>query len=55
VQALLALGADPHRTNGNGSTPRDLALRTTGRGGSGSPLARAQQAEILQLLDEYNA
>jgi hypothetical protein len=55
VRALLALGADPHRPNRNGSTPRDLALRATGRGGSGTPFARAQRAEILQLLDEHNA
>ncbi|HKW09246.1 MAG TPA: ankyrin repeat domain-containing protein [Gemmatimonadaceae bacterium] len=55
VRALLALGADPYLSNGNGSTPRDLALHATGRGGSGSPLARAQRAEILQLLDEHHA
>jgi hypothetical protein len=55
VRALLALGADPCLSNGNGSTPRDLALRATGRGGSGSPLARAQRTEILQLLDERHS
>ena len=41
--------------NKNGSTPFDLATRTTGRGGSGSPLARQQQAEILALLLEAGA
>jgi hypothetical protein len=50
VRALLAGGADPLRDNGRGSTPVKLAELTTGRGGSGSPQARAQQAEILELL-----
>ncbi|MGZ6017463.1 MAG: ankyrin repeat domain-containing protein [Phenylobacterium sp.] len=51
VAALLAGGADPKRPNGNGSTPLDLASRQTGRGGSGSPEAKAQQAEILGRLE----
>jgi hypothetical protein len=50
VAALLAGGADPERPNRNGSTPRALATRPTGRGGSGSPEARAQQREIVDLL-----
>lgn len=50
VRALLAGGADRRRDNGRGSTPMKLAELTTGRGGSGSPLAKAQQAEILALL-----
>lgn len=50
VQALLAGGADPRRDNGRGSTPAKLAELTTGKGGSGSPEARAQQAEIQALL-----
>jgi hypothetical protein len=50
VAALLAGGADPQRDNGRGSTALDLARRTTGRGGSGSDGAKAQQAEILELL-----
>jgi len=50
VAALLAGGADPHRPNRNGSTPILLATRQTGRGGSGSPEARAQQREIIDLL-----
>ena len=32
------------------STPRALALRPTGRGGSGSSAARAQLREIVDLL-----
>jgi len=50
VAALLAGGADPARPNRSGSTPRSLATRTTGRGGSGSAAARAQQREILDLF-----
>jgi len=55
VRALLALGADPRLPNGNGSTPHDLARRTTGRGGSGTPLAREQRTEIVRILAEYDA
>lgn len=50
VRTLLAHGADPRRPNGNGSTAMQLARLTTGRGGTGSADARAQQAEIVQLL-----
>lgn len=53
VRALLDGGADPSLPNKNGSTARDLATRTTGRGGSGSPDARDQQAEILELLQAF--
>jgi hypothetical protein len=52
VEALLAGGADPRRTNKSGSTPMGLAEMTTGRGGSGSPEARAQQQEIIRLLGD---
>jgi ankyrin repeat protein len=52
VAALLAGGADPRLENKNGSMPMGLAERTTGRGGSGSPEARAQQEEIVRLLRE---
>jgi hypothetical protein len=48
-------GADPRAPNSNGSTPMLLAVQSTGRGGSGSPGAKAQQAEILRLLDERGA
>jgi ankyrin repeat protein len=50
VAALLDGGADPHATNANGSNAMDLAARTTGRGGSGSPEAKAQQEQIVALL-----
>jgi ankyrin repeat protein len=50
VKALLDAGADPYGTNRSGSTTVKLARRTTGRGGSGSAEARAQQQEILRLL-----
>ena len=53
VGALLAGGADVLRRNGNGSTPMMLATRQTGRGGSGSAEAKAEQAEIIRLLEQW--
>ncbi len=50
VKTLLDYGADRARKNKNGSTPMLLATQNTGRGGSGSPEAKAQQQEILRLL-----
>lgn len=50
VQALLDHGADPAIRNKNGSTPLQLAMLSTGRPGSGLPEAKAQQQEILLLL-----
>jgi hypothetical protein len=50
VRALLDHGANPEIRNKNGSTPMKLAMYTTGRPGSGSPEAKAQQQEILLLL-----
>ena len=50
VRALLENGADPTIRTKNGSTAGMLALFTTGRGGTGSPEAKAQQREILSLL-----
>lgn len=50
VEALLDGGADRDATNRRGSTALQLTRWTTGRGGSGSPEARAQQQEILRLL-----
>ena len=52
VKALLDGGADPHRKNKRGSTPMLLAIQNTGRGGSGSLEAKAQQEQIVQLLQE---
>jgi hypothetical protein len=51
VRALIEGGADVGLENKSGSTPMDLATRPTGRGGSGGPEARAQQGEIIRLLD----
>lgn len=50
VRALLAGGADPQLKHKSGSVPMDLAIRTTGRGGSGSDEAKREQAEIVRLL-----
>jgi len=51
VAALLEGGADAGVSNGKGSTPMMLATRQTGRGRSGSPEAKDQQAEIVRLLE----
>jgi ankyrin repeat protein len=55
VLALLNGGADIRRKNKSGSTPFRLATLTTGRGGSGSAEAKAQQVEIVRLLKEHGA
>jgi Ankyrin repeats (many copies) len=55
VRALIDGGADPRAPNRNGSTPLLLATQYTGRGGSGSAEAKAQQEEILQVLTERGA
>ena len=51
VRALLDAGVDPHRTNDNGSSALALARLTTGRGGTGLPEAKAEQARIIQMLE----
>jgi hypothetical protein len=51
VAALLAAGADPGRANDHGSTPADLARQATGRGGTGTAAAKAEQQIIIDLLD----
>ena len=51
VEALLGAGADPRVPNDRGSTASDLARLTTGRGGTGSAAARAEQQVIIDLLD----
>jgi hypothetical protein len=53
VRALLDHGANPAILNKNGSTAMKLALNTTGRSGSGSAEAKAQQEEILLLLQGH--
>jgi ankyrin repeat protein len=55
VRALVDGGANPSQPNKAGSTPLHLAVQTTGRGGSGSPQAREQQAAIVRLLLEHGA
>ncbi len=50
VEALLSAGADPRLENDSGSTASDLARWTTGRGGTGSAQAKAEQAVIIELL-----
>ena len=55
VHALLDGGANPRQPNQSGATPLHLAVQTTGRGGSGSPHARIQQAAIVRLLLDRGA
>jgi ankyrin repeat protein len=55
VRVLLGAGADPQRTNDKGSTAITLAGWTTGRGGSGSAAAKAEQAIIVELLTTSTA
>lgn len=52
VRALLDAGADPHRANDSGSTALMLAGWTTGRGGTGTPEAKAEQAKIVRILTD---
>jgi hypothetical protein len=51
VEALLGAGADASLRNDRGSTASDLARWTTGRGGTGSEAAKAEQRTILELLE----
>jgi hypothetical protein len=50
VEVLLLGGADPQLRNDSGSTATDLARWTTGRGGSGTEAAKAEQRVIIELL-----
>ena len=52
VRTLLTHGASPTLKNKSGSTPMVLAIHNTGRGGTGSPEAKAQQKEIGLMLAE---
>jgi ankyrin repeat protein len=51
VGALLGAGADPHLQNDRGSSAEDLAHQGTGRGGTGSAAAKAEQRIIIELLE----
>lgn len=55
VETLLAGGAEPKLKNKRGSTPLHLAVQNTGRGDSGTPLAKEQQRQIIELLLEAGA
>jgi ankyrin repeat protein len=55
VRVLLDGRADARRKNKRGSTPMSLARQNTGRGGSGSSAAKAQQKEIVRLLERHGA
>lgn len=50
VEALISGGADIRLATKTGTAPARLAELTTGRSGSGSPEARAGQAEIRRQL-----
>ncbi len=50
VETLLRAGADPRLPNDRGSVASELAQWTTGRGGTGSAEARAEQQRIIELL-----
>jgi hypothetical protein len=53
VRALLDGGADAGAKTARGTTAAALATRTTGRGGSGTPEAKAQAEEIARVLAEH--
>ena len=55
VAELLKAGADPAVRTRNGTTALRLANVSSGRGGSGAPRAKAEQARILQLLEGAGA
>jgi hypothetical protein len=48
VRCLLNAGANPLLRNASGSAAFHLAVQTTGRGGSGEPVAKDAQARIIQ-------
>jgi ankyrin repeat protein len=50
VEALLGVEADPDLESDSGSMAHDWAQLTTGRGGTGSAEAKAEQIAILDLL-----
>ena len=48
ARALLEAGAEPNLRNKPGSTPFHLAVQNTGRGGTGTPEARAAQRQLIK-------
>ena len=52
VKCLLAARADPAIRNQPGSAAFHLAVQNTGRGGSGTKMARTAQREIIQAFLE---
>lgn len=50
VDCLLRSGAQPRLKNKSGSTPLHLAVQNTGKGGTGSPKAKALQKQIIERL-----
>ena len=50
AEYLLQSGANPTLPNKAGSTPFHLAVQSTGRGGSGDPLAREEQRKIIECF-----
>jgi hypothetical protein len=55
VETLLLAGADPDLRNIRGSTASDLAHWTTGRAGTGSAAAKAEQRIIVDVLKTSRA
>ncbi len=55
VSALIDGGADPVLMNKSGSTPLHLAVQTTGKGNSGSEVAKEEQRRIIVLLLRHGA
>jgi ankyrin repeat protein len=55
VAALIEHGANPTLMNGSGSTPLHLAVQNTGKGNSGSDVAKEEQRRIIAMLVDYGA
>ncbi|HYM23947.1 MAG TPA: ankyrin repeat domain-containing protein [Vicinamibacterales bacterium] len=55
ISTLLFRGADYQQRNKRGSTPLDVAVVNSGRGGTGSSEAVDQQMEIIRILTDAGA